>query len=73
VLPAPLALNHPQTRLTCCSNAVRAALQRLLTRRMIMQTAHQAVIYLLLAFIGMNAVWQLYTAARWLLKRLWRS
>jgi hypothetical protein len=70
---AAFALSNPQTRLTCCSNAVRAALQRLLTRRMIKQTVHQAVIYLLLAFIAGNALWQVYIAVRWLTRRLWRS
>jgi hypothetical protein len=41
---------------------------------MIMQTVHQAVIYLLLAFIAMNAAWQIYAGARWLARRLlWRS
>jgi hypothetical protein len=38
-----------------------------------MQTVHQAVIYLLLAFIAGNAVWQAFTTARWLIRRLWRS
>jgi hypothetical protein len=37
-----------------------------------MQTVHQAVIYLLLAFIAGNALWQAYIAVRWLTRRLWR-
>jgi hypothetical protein len=32
-----------------------------------------AIQYLLLAFIGANALWQVYTAVRWLARRLWRS
>jgi hypothetical protein len=35
---------------------------------MIMQTVQQAVIYALLLFIAGNAVWQAYTAARWLIR-----
>jgi hypothetical protein len=31
-----------------------------------------AIQYSLLAFIGANAVWQGYAAARWLTRRLWR-
>jgi hypothetical protein len=32
-----------------------------------------AIQYFLLAFIAGNALWQAYTAARWLVRRLWRS